>query len=111
MSETELAELRAAIEGRHGSVYAFCLRSKLSKGIVYPLLKGRYVGDQEAQARRIKEALGLVPTREERVLAAIRGVACGRCTRRQPCHQCNVMFEAQARAVMSAIYSVEYCNT
>lgn len=103
MSETELAELRAAIEARHGSVYRFCKRSKLSKGIVYPLLNGRYPGKPEAQARRVREALGLVPTTEERIRAAIKAVACGRCEKPQPCHKCSRLFEAQARAVMGEL--------
>jgi len=100
-------ELRRAICARYGTVHRFCRRHKgrLNRSTVYMVLAGTYPGSRAAQALRIAEALGLAQGQEARVLAAIKGVACVRCSvKARPCGRCDELFKAQAASV-SLVFS------
>jgi hypothetical protein len=103
---SSIPELLQAICARYGTVHRFCRRHKgrLNRSTVYMVLAGTYPGSKAAQALRIAEALGLAQGQEARVLAAIKGVACARCSvKARPCGRCDELFKAQAAAALHAM--------
>ena len=113
MTEEELTALRREIEARHGTVYRFCRDRKVSKGVVYWLLQGRYGGNVERQVARIRAALdgAADPDLFGRVQEALLQAACRRCgrseqARKRWCPSCRTLAREQARAVADMISQV-----
>jgi len=99
----DLAQLRADITGRFGTVYRFIRVSGLPRSLVYAVLGQRYGGDTERQVARIRASLVSTDDPEARIYTALETVACSRCRRPgpRPCTECQNTLRAQARAVMS----------
>ncbi|MEG6550428.1 hypothetical protein V6C53_09340 [Desulfocurvibacter africanus] len=99
----DLAQLRAEIEQRFGTVYRFIKVSGLPRSMVYAVLGQKYGGDAERQVARIRAALISAQDPARRVYTALETVACARCRRPgpRPCLECQETMRAQARAVMS----------
>ncbi len=113
INEAELAGLRADIVARHGTVYRFWRRSKtLGKSLVYTVLNGKYSGNLERQAARIRQVLetGVDDSHrqfvsEADVYRALEKAACALCRNRdgRKCRGCARLFAAQARKVMEVL--------
>lgn len=101
MPAEDVQALRLAVEARFGTVYRFVRASGLNKSTVYMVLAGTYPAKgSDRQMRRIREALEGSTPREERIYAAIKAVACARCSgRRAGCGSCDALFREQALAV------------
>lgn len=99
----DLAQLRAEIEGRYGTVYRFVRISRLPKSLVYAVLGQKYGGDAERQVARIRASLVSAEDPEARIYTALETIACARCKRPgpRPCAECQETLRAQARAVMA----------
>ncbi len=103
--------LRAAILARHRSLYAFCKASGITKSVVLQLLAGRYPGNVERQAARIRAALAGTPPDGpartalpvEVIYEALGRVACGRCraTDKRRCKGCRTLWERQAAEIVA----------
>jgi hypothetical protein len=101
VSEPDIASLRCEIEGRYRTIHAFCRAAKgLNRATVYMVLAGRYPGDVERQAARIRDALNGQTGLEAKAFRAIKSVACARCDEQRPCSRCDELFRDQARAVL-----------
>jgi len=127
----ELARLKEMIKARFGSIYAFSKRRAvgMARGTLYQVLSGRYGGNIERQAAKIRAALGAEGAFNSTGHPATAGssgadtspvgmgsraagpgaydtlrlVACGRCRRKRPkarqCGQCEELWRAQAEAL------------
>ncbi len=105
MEPPELEELRRKVTVRFGSVHAFAKARPggLARSTVYQVLSGRYGGDADRQAERIRAALG-----EPRagIFEILKGVACPRCRKKRrrvrQCEKCFDLWRAQEKAVLDA---------
>lgn len=107
MSKAENAGvLRAEIRRRFGSVHRFCKQHKgrVNRATVYMVLAGTYPGNASRQMAKMFELLGTSQNLEERVMEAIKRVACSRCAvTTRPCPRCDGLFRAQAAAAAAAL--------
>ena len=99
----DLAQLRAEIEQRFGTIYRFIKVSRLPRSMVYAVLGDKYGGDAERQLARIRSALASAEDPTRRVYTALESVACSRCRRPgpRPCLECQEIMRAQARAIIT----------
>ena len=105
-----LEELRAAIRERHGTAHAFCRANPgLKRSTVYLVLSGKYPGNMERQAARVRAALegGTAPQAPRLPLTAqearevLQGAKCAHCRRldKRGCLECNTQTERMAQAL------------
>lgn len=98
--------LLETVRGRYGSVHAFCRKhNELCRSTIYLVLAGRYPGNAERQAERIKLAMA----RDDKNVLAIRdrllAAACANCRikkqkRRKRCPICLDVCMAQAKILI-----------
>jgi hypothetical protein len=111
VTETEVPDaetLRAAIVQRWGSVHRFCRlhKGRLNRATVYMVLAGKYPGSLARQAQRIYAVLTGAKDAEGQVMAAIKGVACAKCSvTTRPCDRCDGLFRSQAAAAARVLIS------
>jgi len=104
----ELARLKGTIKARFGSIYAFAKfqTAGMARGTLYQVLNGRYGGNIERQAAKIRAYLEAPPETaltKAGTVETLKRVACGRCRRKRPrarqCGQCSDLWRAQAEAL------------
>jgi hypothetical protein len=97
--------LRTDIETRFNSVHKFCrLHPSLNRSTVYQVLAGKYGGNTQRQAQRIRDALN-GKNEEQRIMDTIKITACTRCSVTGKCNRCDDLFRAQAKSVMALFSS------
>ncbi|WP_300803226.1 hypothetical protein [uncultured Desulfovibrio sp.] len=119
--KSEVDGLRARILERHASVHAFCrAHPELKRATVYLVLSGRYPGNADRQAAKIRAALaeerephtgatdGYVPRRVEReaVVETLREIRCAHCRRldRRECVACRQQTEREGDELFSRLF-------
>ena len=101
----QFEELAAQIREQFGTIHNFCKQhdATLNRSTVYMVLRGVYAGNVEHQQDRIEAALHRRQS-DELIFAAIKQVACSRCSvTRTQCNKCDKLFMAQAKAVLEVV--------
>lgn len=113
LPQDERNALRQAILAKHPTVYAFwkAHQAKISKSVVFLVLRGTYPGHQARQAERMRlllrgavQGAGPHVPGEDEIVSAMERVACSRCPRqnrksRYRCKACLALWRAQAQEI------------
>ena len=112
----EVDTLRVRILERHRSVHAFCrAHPELKRSTVYLVLSGRYPGNGNAQAARIRTALAGPKAAPERtvpgmtgedVAEALQSIRCAHCRRldRRECRACRDQTEREGKELLGRLF-------
>lgn len=116
--KSEVDGLRARILERHASVHAFCrAHPELKRATVYLVLSGRYPGNADRQAARIRAALagekpyGAEPAHglqveRETVVETLQRIRCEHCRRldRRDCMACRNQTEREGKELFTRLF-------
>lgn len=112
-----IKKLKAEVLERHASIHAFCkAHPELSRATVYLVLSGKYPGNLNMQAAKIRAALsgdkpdniaGKTPDiLREDIAPVLQEIRCGHCRRldRRSCPDCRRQTEKEALELYSRLY-------
>ena len=112
----DLEGLRKLVFSNYPSVYALCRAyPELGRSTAYQVLSGRYAGDFDAQAAKIRAAVEGTPvavspakpflSREE-LADALQGIRCGNCRRldKRGCAECRTQTAKEGSALHERIF-------
>ncbi len=112
MTKQELDALSADIVATYGTTYKFIQTTGLPRSTVYCVLAGKYAGDVEKVAAKIRSALwdfgassdacSLDESALKPIEETLAAVACARCRNKDKrrCRGCKNLFRSQALAIV-----------
>lgn len=113
---SQLVGLRELVESKYASIHAFCrAHPELSRTTVYEVVSGRYIGDVEAQALKIRAAVQDMPvdtprpvphTTPEAVAETLQRIRCGNCRRldKRGCTECRTQTIKESFALYDHLF-------
>lgn len=115
--------LKEEILARYASVHAFCkAHPELKRGVVYQTVSGKYAGNRQRQAARIRQALAentdadnqIRPIQQaektvtrEQLTELLENIRCANCRRlnRRECLACKAQTTVEASQLFDSLYA------